>query len=155
MKKIFSLLAIFIFLLAPFGVSAVDIVKVDHLATKVEKIKEKITLFFKFNKLDKANYYQYLVEKRLGEMVYVIENDKIDSVEETASRYATYLGQLTDYMKKNNLLGKKDDLTKLYEAHTKKILELQKKFKYDSGWWLAIQHDLNTITILKDQTKTL
>ena len=132
MKKIFSLLVVFVFLLAPFSVSAVDSVKVDHLATRVDKLKEKITLFFKFNKSDKANYYQYLVEKRLGEMTYVIENDKINSVEETASRYATYIGQLTDYVSKNRLSNKKDDLTKLYEAHTKQISELQKKFKYDS-----------------------
>lgn len=154
MKKIFSLLAVFVFLLAPFNVSA-DSVKVDHLATRVEKLKEKITLFFKFNKSDKANYYQYLVEKRLGEMTYVIENNKIDLVEETASRYATYLGQLTDYVRKNNLSGEKSDLLEIFERHTKIISESQKKFKYDSGWWLAIQHDLNTIIILKDQIKNL
>ncbi len=134
-------------------VFASGVLEVDRVASKTEKLKEKITLLLKFDKSKKADYYKYLTEKRLAELIYVVKSENIDLVEETASRYATYIGQLTNFIRENKLSSKKNDLNEMYNDHTLRISEIQKKFKYDSGWWLAIQHDLNTILILKDQIR--
>lgn len=143
-----------LFLVLP-GIVFGQEIKVNHIAGKVEKVKEKLTLLFKFNKSAKADYYQYLAQKRLAELSYVVENDQINLVEETASRYSTYIGILTNYVVANGLTSKKSDLSAMFDKHAELIKLLQKKFKYDSGWWLAIQHDINTISLLKDKLNNL
>ncbi len=153
----FILLVVFAFFAVSTNVRAEDGLqfKVDHVAGRIEKFKEKISLFLKFNKKSKTNYYQYLAEKRLAEISYVIEKNDIDSVEPTASRYSTYIGILGNYVDTNKVSEKKNDLINMYERHIKILTELQKKFKHDSGWWLAIQNDINTIKIFIEKTKSL
>src|SRR3990167_8416016 len=70
-------------------------VKVDQVAGKFEKLKEKVTLLFKIGRASKTDYLQYLTDKRLAELTFVIGAKQIDDVEPTASRYSTYLGNLT------------------------------------------------------------
>lgn len=130
-------------------------VKVDHLAGRFEKLQEKLTLFFKFNKKDKVRYYQYLSEKRLAELYYVIQTSQIDSVEETASRYSTYIGTLTNFMVSKNVKEDKDSLINMFDRHIKIIEGLQKKFKFESGWWLAIQHDINSAKLFSDKIRQI
>lgn len=130
-------------------------IKVSSIAGSIEKVKEKITLFLKFKEQDKADYYQYLAEKRLAEEQYVIESNQIDLVEETASRYSTYVGILVNYIISNKLVDKKESTLKMLEEDEKVIDRLQNKFDYFSGWWIAIEHDKNTIKIFSQKLKDL
>jgi hypothetical protein len=154
----FLLLPLFIFTPVTFAQDQNDQAKpaitVDHVAGKVEKLKEKVTLLIKFKKESKVEYHQYLAEKRLAELSYAVEND-INLVEPTASRYATYIGRMSTYMLENKVAGKKDDVLGMFERHRKIIEGLQSKFEHDSGWWLAIQHDTNNTLIFTDQLKSL
>ncbi|QQG47064.1 MAG: hypothetical protein HY044_02895 [Candidatus Woesebacteria bacterium] len=129
--------------------------EVNHIANGFEKIGEKITLFLKFSKTSKVDFYEYLAEKRLAEISYVIEANQIDSVEPTASRYSTYIGVLTNYVEANKVTSKKGDLVKMFERHSKILTNLQSKFKHDSGWWLAIQNDINNTKTFSEKIKTL
>lgn len=129
--------------------------KVDHVAGKFEKLKEKIGLFLKFDKKSKTDNYQYLVEKRLAEISYVIEKNDINSVEPTASRYSTYVGVLGNFVEMNKVGEKKDDLMKMYERHIKVLSDLQGKFKFESGWWLAIQNDINVNKLFIEKAESL
>lgn len=117
--------------------------EVNHVARGFEKIQEKFTLLFKFSKQKKADYHQYLAEKRFAEFNYAVNNDKYDLIEETSSRYATYLGRLSEYVLKKNIKSNKESLLLMYDNHIKIITELQKKYKYDSAWWLLSQHGIN------------
>lgn len=130
-------------------------VRVDHIAGRLEKLKEKLTLFFKFNKKDKTRYYQFLAGKRLAELSYIIENNQIKFVEETASRYSTYIGTLTNFVVKNKVSSEKEELLKMFDRHIKIIEGLQRRFKFESGWWLAIQHDINSAKLFRDKIKEL
>lgn len=130
-------------------------IKVGHVAGRPEKLREKLILFFKFNKKDKADYYQFLAEKRIAELAYVIESNQIDLVEPTASRYSTYIGTLTDFVTKNNITAKKEDLIEMFERHQKVVGKLQEEFKFESGWWLALQHDINTARLFKEKVEKL
>lgn len=128
-------------------------VEVDHVANVVEKFKEKVTLIFKFSKEDKFNYQKFLLEKRLAELKYIVDGKEWDPVEETSSRYATYLGKFTEFVAKNNLKDKKEEILGMYGRHKKVLEELQKNFEFESGWWLLLQHDINSTEIFSTQLK--
>lgn len=120
--------------------------KVTHIANVFEKLGEKVTLFFKFSKDSKFSYQKFLLEKRLAELKYVIESKEWQPVEETSSRYATYLSKFNNFVLENNLgSSKKDEIIKIYDRHSKILKELQQNFEYDGGWWLLLQHDINLI----------
>lgn len=129
--------------------------KVDHVAGTFEKIKEKISLIFIFDKVAKTNYQQELTEKRLQEMEYIMEAKKIDLLEPTASRYTTYAGNLVNFAVANKVTAKKDDLIKMFEDHEKRVEDLQKKIPLDSGWWLALQHGINVAKQSGERISTL
>lgn len=131
------------------------IVKVNHVAGFFEKINEKITLFFKFDKENKTDFYQKLLEKRLAELEFVIKNGQGDLIEETSSRYSAYLGTTADFIFTNKLTSKKDALLKMFDNHTKIIETLQSHFEFESGWWLLLQHNINSINIFRDKIKNL
>lgn len=128
-------------------------VKVTHIANVFEKLGEKVTLIFKFSQNDKFNYQKFLLEKRLAELKYVIESKEWQPVEETSSRYATYLSKFNNFVLENNLgSNKKDEIIKIYDRHNKILKELQQNFEYDGGWWLLLQHDINLIKQFLPQT---
>ncbi len=127
--------------------------EVNHVANVVEKLKEKVTLIFKFSKEDKFNYQKFLLEKRLAELKYIIDGKEWTPVEETSSRYATYLGKFTGFVAKGNLKDKKEEILSMYERHSKVLEELQKNFEFESGWWLLLQHDINSTKIFSTQVK--
>lgn len=133
--------------------------KLDFSVSKVEskwgKVTEKISLILKFSAQSKVDYYKYILEKRLAELTYVIESDQIDLVEPTASRYATYSGIVSDFVINKKVTTKKEELIKTFERHEKLLLQLQSKFEHDSGWWLAIQHDINNTKSFRDKLGSL
>lgn len=128
---------------------------VDHIANIRERLQERINLFFKFFPESKYKYQKELTERRLGELVYVIEKRKGDFIEETSSRYSTYLGRLTELVVSSKQSDKKTELFKMFENHNKALNELIKNFEANSGFWLLIQHDINSIKLYKDQIKKL
>lgn len=165
MKKI--ILAIFLFFalslsFVPSNLNAQDSkeeakveFQVDHVANVIEKLTEKINLFFKFPKEGKFNYQKYLLEKRLAELKYVVDSKEWQPVEETSSRYATYLGKFNEFVVKKGLGNKKEEILKIYARHSKVLEELQRNFKFESGWWLLLQHDINSTKIFTDQFRNL
>lgn len=126
-------------------------VEVDHVANIFEKLGEKITLFFKFSKDGKFNHQKFLLEKRLAELKYVVDSKEWDPVEETSSRYATYLGNFTYFVIKNNLKDKKDEVLSTYQRHSQVVEGLQKNFEFNSGWWMLLEHDINSTKIFSTQ----
>lgn len=130
-------------------------IKVDHVANPLERLQEKIVYFFKFSTQDKLAYQKEILEKRLAELQYVIESGQVNYIEELASRYSSHLGRLTVFAIKNNMTAEKDKLLSDYKRHQVVIENLQSKFEANNGFWLAIQHDINLLTILGDQLKNL
>ena len=128
-------------------------VEVDHVANVFEKLKERVTLFFKFSQDEKFDYQQYLAEKRLAELKYVIVDSKEGNlIEETSSRYSTFLGKFTEFAVENKMTGKKEEMLKIYGEH-QKILEALNNFEYESGFWMLMMHDINSTKIYSTQIK--
>lgn len=127
---------------------------VDHIASPREKIVEKIGFWLKFSKEDKVRYYQKLLDKRLGEIAFGAATN-VDLIEPTASRYATYVGNLINYIEANQINTQKDGLVKQFDLHSKAVKEIQSKYEYESGWWLALQHDINMLATAKEKVEGL
>ena len=115
-----------------------------------QKVSEKIGLFLKFTKTAKAGYLRTLLDKRLAELVWAADKN-IDMVEETTSRYSTYAGHYTNFIADKDVAGEKEMAALLFDKHTEILADSQKKFEYDSAWWLSIQHDINTLRILREK----
>lgn len=135
--------------------ASAQIQKVNHIANIRERLSERITLFFKFSPVEKINYQKLLAEKRLAELQYVIEEKKGDLIEETSSRYSTYLGRLTQQLVSSRLIGRKDEILKIFNLHSQVIEELTAKIDRDSGFWLLLQHNANSIKLYSDQINNL
>lgn len=119
--------------------------KVNHIASPFEKIIEKIKLKFKYDNNDKAEYLRYVLENRLAELVYVVSVGRVDDIETTASRYNTYQLSTINFIIQNKLVSQRDNLISDLNRHKQVIEKLQENYKFESGWWLAIQHDINSI----------
>lgn len=125
--------------------------KVTKKAGVVAKIFERINLLTKFSAEDKAKYWQKLTDIRLAELKMEVDDKNFDLVEETASRYSTYLGNYAGFLIAKKVIGQKQTFLDQTDSRLGILTELRDRFEYDSAWWLMIQHDINTIGIFKDR----
>lgn len=126
-------------------------IKVDHVANVLDRLKEKITLLFKFSNEEKVNYMQELTNKRLGELVYIMTTGEGDLIEELSSRYATYISRLSTFVEEKKIDNDKINLLKTYETHLNILNNIQQNFEFESGWWILLQHDINTVKMSQEK----
>lgn len=152
---VFVLLVSFpVYVTAQENISNMNI-KVGHIANVVERFKEKIVFYFQLFPEKKIEYYKNLADKRLAEIAYATENDYGDRIEETASRYLTTIGRFTEYISSSGKLNNKQELIDMSDNHVKILENLRDRFPANSGWWLAIQHDINTIEMFSVKLDSL
>lgn len=147
MKKLITLL-VFIFLVTIFvfplhSFAAEPQIKVNGLPSTVDKIVEKIELFLTFGDDNKVSFQERILEKRLAELFYATNKD-VDLVEPTASRYNTYAQRLNEYMMNKTVKNKVVEVEDKLSKHVQILIELQNKYKSNSGWWLAIQQSVDS-----------
>lgn len=138
----------------PLGTQA-GLLKGDHYANVLERLKERITLFFKFSAEDKFLFQKQLADKRISELVYIMTTGEGDPIEELSSRYATHINRLNDFTVNNKLLKNKESLLQMYDTHLDVLNNIQQNFEFESGWWLLLQHDINTVVMAKDKLKSI
>lgn len=131
------------------------IVSVNKITNIGERLAEKINLFSKFSVYRKEAYMHYLVEKRFGDIIYVIDNGHGDLIEEATSRYSTYAGYLTEFIIKNDLVDQKDKTLNMFDSHSKILEKYLLEQNYNSGFWLLIQHDINYLKIYSSQIRAI
>lgn len=133
----------------------IQIMKVDHVANLRDRILERITIFFKFSNSDKADYEKYLAEKRFSELKYAFDNGLGDYIEESSSRYSSYLGRLTELVVKNKMVDKKEEILKMFSIQMPLLEELLASQEYESGFWLLLQHNINYLRLYRDQINSI
>lgn len=131
--------------------------KVNNISNIRDRLFERINVFLKFSSTEKAQYQKVLSEKRLAELVYVVNNEDWNFIEDVSSRYASYQGRLTDTIISNKLIDQKDDLLGMLNEHQKVLNLLLSKMDSDKSFWMLVKHDFNTNEILmknvQDQLK--
>lgn len=152
MKKI-VIVILFLFL-SSTPVFSESLPNTDHVAGVFEKLQEKIALNTKFSNQSKADYKMYLLQKRLGEVVYAFDVDR-DLIERTSTRYTTYVQDYQDFIVKNKIKDAKTEKIAMLEKNLKILNDKQKDLKYETGWWIFNQHSINATNETIKEIKNL
>lgn len=85
------------------------------------------------------------MDNRLSELKYAVDNNKLDLVTETSSRYQTYVANFESlyFQSDNSTLG--GSVQKMTTNHLNLLPHLRDQFASNSAWWLMIQQDIDSI----------
>lgn len=111
------------------------------------RLEEKFLEKFQFNSGAKEKYYQDLVQKRLAELKFVIDNNYLDEVEKSSQRVSYQVGILTDYIVREKLDSNKSTVIDLYNKDKLILEKLRDKYHSNSSFWLLVQHIINSLDI--------
>ncbi|MEK7472782.1 MAG: hypothetical protein AAB625_01955 [Patescibacteria group bacterium] len=118
----------------------------------LKRFKEKAIEFFKFTHKSKSAYREILLEKRLSELVSLIENKNINDVANSTQRFAYQAGKLAEGSYKDSS-DRKNEIITLFEKYKPTLEKMRDNFPANSPFWLLSQHDINTLDILADKLK--
>lgn len=141
-------------LLALVSVLVVEAIFIDYIIPTdgifyiAKRTYEKTVLTLKFDPSKKADYYGYLLEKRLKELIQVLDQGSDRDVMHASLRYYTTVGDLTDLVVANKLSFKipnlKKQLLKHREILSKIITEYRKEGSIELRW---VQDDINYLDL--------
>ena len=160
MRKAFLLIITLLIVLFPGLVKAQSEstpspkIKVERVASVIERLKERVDLLFKFSTKDKISLQQQLTEKRLAELDYVIKSGQGDMIEEVSSRYKTHVGKLIKSTKSAQSKEIKTQLLDMGENHLTILAPLRDNFESNSGFWLLVQQDIDVEKEFSDQIRS-
>jgi hypothetical protein len=120
----------------------------------IKRIKEKIVLLFSFTPTKKAEYQEKLVQKRLSELKYIVDNKDGANIETASQRYSTTVGNLVELIIKNNLQTHKETTLKMLEEHSIAIENLKGSFDDTTAEWRFIKYDEDYLKAYIQQLKS-
>lgn len=120
----------------------------------VKRIKEKVSLLiFSVNTQKKLDFYEKLLNIRLAELKFVVDNRDITNIQVASQRYFTTAGQLTEFLKsKNELASNKESVLNLFSGHIKVIESLMGSYPDSTAEWRFLRDDAN---YLKDYSSLI
>lgn len=130
----------------------------DQLIYGLKRIQEKAFLLSLSNPKDKVMYMRTLLDNRLKELTSVVVNKHYEFVLNSALRYSTLAGQITELETANNLIDLVGPTKQQFEDHYKKLQDLYifyPKNIPDNVEWKYIQDDYNYLKIYLDQLSSL
>lgn len=128
--------------------SAVQYEKVnpeDGFTYGVKRFQEKILLqLYFFSSEKKMNYYSKLVERRLAELKFTIENKNMGNFEDATTRYSSTVGEYVNFILsidilKNNKKGVENTLL----AHIPVLEKLRDSYDPTTAEWRFVEDDIN------------
>ena len=117
-----------------------------------KRLKEKVTEFFKFAHKSKSAYREVLLEKRLSELVSLVENKNINDIANSTQRFAYQAGKLAEGSY-NDSPERKNEIISLFEKYKPILDEMRDNFPANSPFWLLSQQDIDTLNILSGRLK--
>lgn len=117
-----------------------------------KRIKEKGLMIIKVTSKSKYKYSQLLLEKRLSELVSLVDIKDPNLIPGASQRFSYQAGILADLnskLKKSN----KEDIKNMFERYKKVLSELRDNYPANSAHWLLIQQNVDTLNILFDKMK--
>lgn len=126
-----------------------------YLFYSVKRLIEKGTVYTKFSKESKADYYMDLTLIRLAELKYVIGKDIVSDIEHSSERLSYQVGILSDYIvaNKTDLESKKVSVIARFNRYKELLVPLRDKYPANSSYWMLVQHDINSIDINLEKLK--
>lgn len=113
-----------------------------------EKSRAKIF----FNRESRVEFNESLLKTRLAELNYVVERKFLSEVQTSSERFAYQAGILTEELVKASQ-DKKEEALKSYDQFTKLLEKIRDNYPANSAYWMLVQHDINTLSILSGRLK--
>lgn len=120
---------------------------------QVKRFKEKVTEFFKLSYKSKSSYRQLLLEKRLSELVSLVENKNANEIANSTQRFAYQAGKLAEGSYKDKSSDRKKEIIDVFKKYKPILDEMRDNFPSNSPFWLLSQQDIDTLNILSDRLK--
>lgn len=127
-----------------------DINPKDGYKYSFKRLQEKIILLFSFSESAKINTYTDLLNRRLAELKYVVDNKDISNIQTVTQRYAQTAGEITNFTIQDSP-AQKELTKKLLEAHLLVIMQQQKSFNDTTAEWRFLKHDEDYLKIYISQ----
>jgi len=111
----------------------------------LKRMKEKVVLLIlSTNSQKKLDYYEKLLNIRLSELKYIVDNKDISNIQVASQRYFTTAGQMTEFLKsKNELTLNKERVKGLFTEHIKIIEFLKTAYPNTTAEWRFLRDDAN------------
>lgn len=111
----------------------------------IKRLWEKAVEKFQFKNDAKFKYSNYLIDKRMSELGYVVKNKRLDDVQRSSERLAYQVGILTDFLMGQNDRQMKNQLQVKINNFLPVLSELRDNFPANSSFWMLVQHDINAL----------
>ncbi len=157
-KIISSLLIIFLIVFQPLAIYAEENINLKNEAINpgsfyysFKRLWEKGVERLQFSRQSKITFYESLLKTRLVELNYVVENKLLSEVQTSSERFAYYAGILTQELIKQN--KNKEQTIEEFNQFSKFLENLRDKYPANTSFWMLVQHDINTLSILSGRLK--
>lgn len=118
---------------------------------KLKRLQENVFLKIKSSPVEKVYYESGILDDRLSELKYLVENQKIDYLLKASLRYSATAGKLTDIVKQNYVFDKIPLIQAKFKEHQEIIKGLVVLCqKNDNTECKYIQDDFNYLKIYSD-----
>ncbi|MEK7169127.1 MAG: hypothetical protein AAB778_03885 [Patescibacteria group bacterium] len=117
-----------------------------------KRIKEKGLMAIKISSKSKYKYSVILLEKRLSELISLVDVKDPNLIPGSSQRFSYQAGILADINSKLKE-SKKEDIKIKFENYKKILSELRDNYPANSAHWLLIQQNIDTLNILFDKIK--
>lgn len=129
-----------------------DYVRPGSFQYGLARLKENIRLLILSPLVSpKADFYETLADKRLGELDGVVSERDLNNLEKSSIRYFTTVGLLTEYVNKKNLNERKSRIAEKLLKHKAVVEELMPSFNDTTAEWRFLKHDSDYISIYISQ----
>lgn len=118
-----------------------------------KRILEKGWERLQFSETQKIAFYKSQLKVRLSELNYVVEKKLLSEVQRSSERFAYQAGILTEEAIRQNKSEDKKNLIEEFEQFSLFLDKIRDVYPANSSFWMLIQHDINTLSILSDQLK--
>lgn len=118
----------------------------------IKRLQEKIFMIVRTDPLDKVSYYDLLLDKRLEEIISIIENRDFNLILSSSLRYSTTVGLMTELIISNHMVEASNIAVDKFRKHQEIFKKLDDDFPKDEGQeWKFIQDDYNYLGIYIQQ----
>lgn len=126
----------------------------NYLFYSIKRLIEKSTIFLKFTKDSKIDYYHSLINKRAAELKYVVELDLLSEIERATQRFSYQVGILSDYISNtSDLKNRRQSISDFLKSYKGLLENLRDKYPANSSYWMLVQHSINSIDLNLEKLK--
>ena len=124
------------------------------IAYLLKRIGEKISMLFAFSDERKIQNYKKLVNVRLSELKFVIENKEMAYFEKSTQRYFTTAGQYTSFLISKNIKSEFVPAKEKLLSHIPVLAKLRDTYDPGTAEWRFVEDDINYIKVYIDNLST-